>query len=84
MTVAADKLKAASKAGERHQAKDHDIMQRDFKRDRAGRSGKKAAAVEKLRDSVATVERVVEHVPLRIMLEPVGAGSNSSMILDSV
>lgn len=50
LTSVADKLRAATKAGERHMARDPDKLQRDFRRDRTGRSGKKAAAVEKFRD----------------------------------
>lgn len=84
LTVAADRLRTASKAGERFKSKDHDLLQRDFKRDRAGRSGKKAAAVEKFRDSEALIDRVVDKAPLRIHLEPFAAGHNSSILLDEV
>eukprot|EP00041_Stephanoeca_diplocostata_P028903 m.836856 g.836856 ORF g.836856 m.836856 type:complete len:567 (+) comp23459_c0_seq13:153-1853(+) len=84
LTIAAEKLRAATKAGERHLARDPDKLQRDFRRDRAGRSGKKAAAVEKLRDAAPLVERVKDRHPLRIVLEPIPAGSRSTIVLDDV
>lgn len=82
LTAVADKLRAASAAGERHVARDHDTMQRDFKRDRAGRSGRKAKAVESLRDSEAPVEKVVDRAPLRIDLGSVPGGDDASIIVD--
>ena len=84
LTHVANRLRDASAAGQKHDAKDHDLLQRDFRRDRAGRSGRKAKAVEALRDAGPTVERVVEHAPLRIKLKPMRAGSDASIILDSV
>lgn len=56
-------------------------LQRDFRRDRAGRSGRKAKAVETLRDSEAVVERVLDRLPLRIELDFVDAGTDSSIML---
>eukprot|EP00056_Hartaetosiga_gracilis_P000477 m.38552 g.38552 ORF g.38552 m.38552 type:complete len:616 (+) comp10223_c0_seq1:252-2099(+) len=84
LSKVANKLKAAAKSGEKFQSKDHDLLQRDFKRDRAGRSGKKAKAVEKFRDSEEKVERVKDHVPLRIRLDPLSVGNDSCIVLDSV
>lgn len=84
LSAVADRLRDASAAGARHEARDHDLLQRDFRRDRAGRSGKKAAAVEKFRDSVEAVERVVDRPPMRFELDPVGAGLDSAIKLDEV
>eukprot|EP00297_Palpitomonas_bilix_P003555 CAMPEP_0113896544 /NCGR_PEP_ID=MMETSP0780_2-20120614/18102_1 /TAXON_ID=652834 /ORGANISM="Palpitomonas bilix" /LENGTH=603 /DNA_ID=CAMNT_0000887747 /DNA_START=92 /DNA_END=1903 /DNA_ORIENTATION=+ /assembly_acc=CAM_ASM_000599 len=84
LTDVADRLRAMSKAGEHHIASDHDLLQRDFRRDRAGRSGKKASAVEKLRDSQEKVEKVVEHIPLKIRLEPLAANVSSTILVDQV
>jgi ATPase subunit of ABC transporter with duplicated ATPase domains len=84
LTAAADKLYKATKRGELFQSSDHDLLQRDYKRERAGRSGKKAAAVEKLRDAEEKVERVVEQKPLQIKFDPVSAGIDSAIILDDV
>ena len=84
LTVVADKLKQEAIAGAHYQSKDHDLLQRDFKRERASRSGKRASAVTKLRDSEETIERVVERAPLHIQLEPIAAGMDASIVLDSV
>lgn len=81
LTAVADKLRLASLEGQKHEAKDHDTMQRDFKRDRAGRSGRKAKAIETLRDSAKTVERVEEGKTLKISIDSLGASNDSSLIL---
>lgn len=77
----AEKLRAASEKGAQHQSRDHDLLQRDFKRDRAGRSGRKAKAIETRRDAEPTVERVVDRAPLRIILPDVKRGVDSSITL---
>ncbi len=77
LTAVADKLRAASTAGMMSQMKDRDKLQRDFRRDRAGRSGKKAKAIETFRDSQETVERVIIHTPLKIDIEPPDAGGDA-------
>lgn len=82
LTATANKLKEATRAGEHYQGTDHDLMQRDFKRERASRSGRRAAAVERLRDGVEVVERVVDRKPLRLRLDPVAAGMDSAIIVD--
>lgn len=84
LTAAISKLKVATKRGEFYVAPDHDTLQRDFKRDRAGRSGKKAAALTHFRDSEEKVEKVIDHVPLRLRLTPLPAGSDSSILVDSL
>eukprot|EP01006_Ploeotia_vitrea_P017779 TRINITY_DN49013_c0_g2_i1.p1 TRINITY_DN49013_c0_g2~~TRINITY_DN49013_c0_g2_i1.p1 ORF type:complete len:359 (-),score=160.81 TRINITY_DN49013_c0_g2_i1:910-1908(-) len=84
LSAAASKLREHARKGANHQASDHNLLQRGFKRNRAGRSGKKAAAVEKLRDMEEKVERVHEHVPLRIRLEPVAVTNDSSIIVHAV
>eukprot|EP00977_Amphora_coffeiformis_P013755 scaffold3667_cov180-Amphora_coffeaeformis.AAC.16 len=84
LTTVANKLKAASRTGENYQSNDHDLLQRDFKRERAGRSGSKASAIEKFRDSEEKIDKVVEHVPLTIKLEPIDAGMDSSIIANDI
>ena len=84
LTAAAEKLKDASSAGARAVAKDKDKLQRDFRRDRAGRSGRKAKSLEKLRDSVPVGERPVDRKPLQIALSPLGAGYDSSLVASDV
>lgn len=83
LTAVADGLRSAAAAGARHEAKDNDKLQRDFRRDRAGRSGRKAKAIETLRDKGARVERVADRAPLRILLDFQGAGTDSSIVLGS-
>ncbi|KAJ8599835.1 hypothetical protein CTAYLR_005601 [Chrysophaeum taylorii] len=84
LTTVANKLRQASAKGERHAGTDHDLLQRDFRRNRAGRSGRKAKAIESLRDSEPRVERVVDRAPLRIDLDAPQVGGDSSIILGSV
>uniref|UniRef100_A0A6U2IDY8 ABC transporter domain-containing protein n=1 Tax=Hemiselmis andersenii TaxID=464988 RepID=A0A6U2IDY8_HEMAN len=84
LTGVANSLKAEAAAGARHVAKDNDKLQNDFKRDRAGRSGKKASAVEARRDREEKVEQVVDRKPLRITLNAVGSGTNSVIMFSSV
>lgn len=84
LSTAAEKLRTASKKGEFSKAKDHDLMQRDFRRNRAGRSGKKAATLERLRDSEKKIERVVDKEPLKIRLEPISVNNDSSIMLNEV
>ena len=81
----ADKLRSASATGQRYAGTDHDKLQRDFKRDRAGRSGRKAKAIASRAEREEMVERPLRHVPLRIHLEPVQPGGNDTCIrLDDV
>mmetsp|Transcript_22507 Transcript_22507/g.55803 ORF Transcript_22507/g.55803 Transcript_22507/m.55803 type:complete len:266 (+) Transcript_22507:334-1131(+) len=82
LTVVANKLRDSSAAGASFVSTDRDKLQRDFKRDRAGRSGSKAKAIETLWDSTPQVGRVVRHAPLRIDITPLGAGTDSSLILN--
>ena len=84
LTKAAEALKHATKQGERYEAKDHDLLQRDFKRERAGRSGKKAAAIEKFRDSEEKVDRVVDIKPIPFTLDSIDVDSDSSIMFDEV
>lgn len=80
---AAQKLKAASIKGSNFTGKDKDKLQRDFKRDRAGRSGAKAKAMEGIL-SEPKLDPVAERRPFRFMLEPLGTGSDSTILLNEV
>jgi len=85
LTAAADRLRQASERGSKHKSSDHDLLQRDFKRDRAGRSGRAAKALEALRDHEEKVDRVVDRPKLRIPLdESPSAGGDSSILLGAV
>ncbi|KAL6041674.1 putative ATP-dependent transporter ycf16 [Balamuthia mandrillaris] len=79
LSLAAEKLKLASKAGEKFVSSDHDLLQRDFFRERAGRSGSKAAALEKAIEKEEKIEKVQEHVPLQLKFDPLAAGMDSSI-----
>lgn len=80
----ADSLRAASAAGQHAVARDNDKLQRDFRRDRAGRSGRKAKALEARLQREPQVEAVARREPLRILLEPVAPGGDSSILLEEV
>ena len=80
----ADKLRSASTQGQFMIAKDKDKLQRDFKRDRAGRSGRKAKSLETYRDSQPVVECVAKHRPLHIEIDALSAATHGSIILSSV
>eukprot|EP01135_Chromosphaera_perkinsii_P004599 Nk52_evm7s290 gene=Nk52_evmTU7s290 len=85
LTSVADKLRAASVSGNSVQASDNDKLARGALRNRAGRSGKKAKAVEKLRDAhQETVERVIIKQPLVIEINPEEVSTGSSIKLSSV
>ena len=85
LTVAASKLKQASAEGSRYEGNDRDKLLRDFKRDRAGRSARRAAALEAHRDAEEAVERVVDRAPLRISIDPLGGGGgNAAIVLSGV
>lgn len=84
LTAAADRLRSASEAGQFYFTKDRDKLLRDFKRDRSGRSGSKAKALDTLRDREPQIEAPVVHTPLHIDIEPLGGGSDATIILSSV
>jgi ATPase subunit of ABC transporter with duplicated ATPase domains len=84
MTATADRLKLATKRGEFYVRRDHATLHQDFKRERAGRSGKRASAVMKQRDKEEKIDKVVDHAPLRLRLAAIDANLDSSIIFDSV
>ncbi|KAG9396058.1 ABC transporter [Carpediemonas membranifera] len=85
LTAVADNLKHKAAAGTRYEGTDHDTLLRDFKRERSGRSFKKASAIQVLRDSEEKVEAVVDHVPLKLNLRPIkSSGFDSTIILDNI
>lgn len=61
--------KADADRGSRWQGTDNDKFVRGFKRDRAGKSGKRAKAIEKRVEQMDKLERPIEHDPLEIPLE---------------
>jgi len=84
LTTAITKLKVATKRGEFFDYGDASKLQKKFKRDRAGRSGRKAAALETFRDSQEVVEQVIDHAPLQLRFDPLGHGIDSSIQIESV
>jgi len=81
VSAAASALRASSARGSRYAGTDNDKMQRDFKRDRAGRSAHKAKAMEASLNE-PLLERPKEARPLHIVLEPLGSGADTAMVLD--
>jgi ATP-binding cassette subfamily F protein 3 len=84
LTASINKLKFACNRGEFYVTGDSSKLQMQFKRDRAGRSGKRAAALEKYRDSQEKVDRVIEHDPLQLRFSPIGSGIDSSIQVQEV
>ena len=81
LNASANKLREHSTAGTFYVAPDPNKLGRDFARDRAGRSGKKAKAIQKRIDSEVLIDRVIDHVPLKIDLEPLGGNGNDASIM---
>eukprot|EP00297_Palpitomonas_bilix_P003782 CAMPEP_0113875778 /NCGR_PEP_ID=MMETSP0780_2-20120614/5125_1 /TAXON_ID=652834 /ORGANISM="Palpitomonas bilix" /LENGTH=603 /DNA_ID=CAMNT_0000861793 /DNA_START=90 /DNA_END=1902 /DNA_ORIENTATION=+ /assembly_acc=CAM_ASM_000599 len=84
LTDVADRLRAMSKAGEHHIASIMTFSSAIFDGIELEGREKKASAVEKLRDSQEKVEKVVEHIPLKIRLEPLAANVSSTILVDQV
>jgi len=84
LTSAAEKLREASTSGTFYTRNDSNKITMQFYRDRAGRSGRKAKALDTRRDSQPLVERPPKHKPLKIEIQPFGAGASSTIALGSV
>ncbi len=66
----ARKKKQEALSGSRYMGTDNDKFLRGFKRDRAGKSGKQAKAIEKRIEQMEVVEKPVERDVFRIHLRP--------------
>ncbi len=66
----ARKKKQEALSGSRYMGTDNDKFLRGFKRDRAGKSGKQAKAIEKRIEQMEVVEKPVERDVFRIYLRP--------------
>jgi ATP-binding cassette subfamily F protein 3 len=66
----ARKKKQEALSGSRYMGTDNDKFLRGFKRDRAGKSGKQAKAIEKRIEQMEIVEKPVERDVFRIHLQP--------------
>ena len=66
----ARKKKQEALSGSRYMGTDNDKFHRGFKRDRAGKSGKQAKAIEKRIEQMEIVENPVERDVFRIYLRP--------------
>ncbi|EDQ88118.1 uncharacterized protein MONBRDRAFT_9420 [Monosiga brevicollis MX1] len=84
LTAVANNLRSASTAGSHMVSKDNDKLQRDLKRDRAGRSGRKASAMQARIEREPMVERVQRRRPLRIVLDALAPDNDSAIVLDHV
>lgn len=77
-------LKSASARGSAWENSDHDKLLRDFKRDRAGRSGKRATAVEKRIERIDLIEKPFERKPLELLLSNEKKHGNLDIALEDV
>ncbi len=84
LTEEVRKKKMEADRGSRWQGSDNDKFLRGFKRDRAGRSGKRAKAIEKRIDQIEKVERPIERDPLEIPLEASSNPGTLHITLDNV
>lgn len=69
LTEVAKEQKASASAGAKWKGSDGDKLLRGFKRDRAGRSGRAAKAIEKRIEQMDKLERPIERDPFEIGLE---------------
>ena len=75
--------RAASAKGSNWQGSDNDKFLRGFKRDRAGKSGRKAKVIEKRIDQMEKVEKPIERDPFEIQLKAeVGSGTLDIRLVD--
>jgi ATPase subunit of ABC transporter with duplicated ATPase domains len=80
----ATELKIASARGSAWEGRDNDKLLRDFKRDRAGRSGKRAKAIEKRIEQIEKIEKPFERKPLELLLPKEGKHGNRDIILEEI
>jgi len=81
----AQQQKAASARGSNWRGSDNDKHLQGFKRDRAGRSGRKAKAIEKRVDQMEKVEKPFERDPFEIPLKAeVGLGTLDIRLVDVI
>lgn len=79
------KKKQETLSGSRYVGTDNDKFLRGFKRDRAGKSGKQAKAIERRIGQMEIVERPVEREALRIHIQPAKPeGTRDSILTDVV
>lgn len=80
----ARKKKQEALSGSRYMGTDNDKFLRGFKRDRAGKSGKQAKAIEKRIEQMEIVERPVERDVFRIHLRPIKPEGTRDITLTDV
>lgn len=80
----ATELKIASARGSAWEGRDNDKLLRNFKRDRAGRSGKRAKAIEKRIEQIEKIEKPFERKPLELLLPKEGKRGNRDIVLEDV
>lgn len=80
----ATELKIASARGSAWEGRDNDKLLRDFKRDRAGRSGKRAKAIEKRIEQIEKIEKPFERKPLELLLPKEGKRGNRDIVLEDI
>ena len=80
----ARKKKQEALSGSRYMGTDNDKFLRGFKRDRAGKSGKQAKAIEKRIEQMEVVEKPVERDVFRIHLRPTKPEGTRDITLNDV
>jgi ATP-binding cassette subfamily F protein 3 len=80
----ARKKKQEALSGSRYMGTDNDKFLRGFKRDRAGKSGKQAKAIEKRIAQMEVVEKPVERDVFRIHLQPTKSEGTRDITLTDV
>jgi len=78
------KKKQEALAGSHYMGTDNDKFLRGFKRDRAGKSGKQAKAIEKRIEQMETVEKPIERDAFRIHIRPIKPEGTRDITLTDV
>ncbi len=84
LTEQAREKKSKAIKGSRYVGTDNDKFHRGFKRDRAGKSGKQAKAIEKRVEQMEIVDKPIERDIFRIHLKPAKPEGSRNIILADV
>lgn len=84
LTDSARAKKAEATQGSQYRGTDNDKFHRGFKRDRAGRSGRVAKAIERRLEHMEKVEKPIERDAFRISIDPVVPDGSRTVSLDRV
>lgn len=84
LSESAKAMKVASSRGSNFSGNDNDKFRRGFQRDRAGKSGRTARAVERRIAQMEIIERPVERDAFRIRIHPAERDGSRDITLDNV